>query len=86
MPRHWVHSDEPFGKKKTSLFSSRMAHHHALIRSASPQNLDSTLLLFKDRRGCEGREGTRAQMSDANRSTPFESSLTLGASWRSSRI
>ena len=25
MPRHWVHSGDPFGKKKTSLFSSRMA-------------------------------------------------------------
>ena len=46
MPKHWVHAGDPFGKKKSQLIFFPKGPHHAVIQSASPQNLDSTLLFY----------------------------------------
>jgi hypothetical protein len=45
MPRHWVHSGDPFGKKKSQLIFIPNGPHHAFIRSVPPQCLNSALLL-----------------------------------------
>ena len=60
MPRHWVHSGDPFGKKKSQLIFIPNGPHHAFIRCDSAQNLDSALLLFRDRGGC----GALGDLSD----------------------
>ena len=46
MPRHWVHSGDPFGMKKNQLIFIRKGPHHAFIQSDSAQNLDSALLFY----------------------------------------